>query len=267
MLNLALVVLLAWGGVTALAWYSADRMIFLPQPPSYAAETIGARLVETEDGARIATLHLPNPSARYTLLYSHGNAEDLGDIAPILALLHGAGYSVIAYDYRGYGASSGGAPGVRAAHADLRAVYRHATQTLGIEPSRLVLHGRSVGSGPATALAAAEPVAGLILESAFVSTYRVLTRVPLIPFDRFNNLAQLRKVRCPVLVIHGREDEIIPFWHGQRLFETAATHKQAYWVDGAGHNDLVAVAGREYQRRLREFAESLNPGAQPSQHP
>lgn len=257
MLSLALAVVIVWIGATAFAWLAADAMIFLPPPPSYRADAPGVQLVDTDDGAQIATLFLPHPAARYTLLYSHGNAEDLGHIAPVLGLLRDAGFAVLAYDYRGYGASGRKRPSVAGASHDARAAYRHATQTLGIDPSRLILHGRSIGAAPAIGLAAAEPVAGLVVESAFVSAYRVLTRIPLIPFDRFDNLARIPSVRCPVLVIHGRRDEIVPFWHGERLLRAAPEPRQAWWVDGAGHNDLVAVAGAEYPQRLRQFADAL----------
>ncbi|MEQ1439824.1 alpha/beta hydrolase [Fontimonas sp. SYSU GA230001] len=257
MLDLALVLALAWIGATVFARLAADAMIFQPPPSSYAGEMPGLYLVQTSDGVRVATLYLPNPVARYTLLYSHGNAEDLGHVAPVLALLRGAGFAVLAYDYRGYGASDRVRPTTQGALEDARAVYRHATQALGIDPSRLILHGRSVGAAPAIELAASEPVAGLIVESAFVSAYRVLTRVPLLPMDRFDNLSRIRSVRCPVLVIHGRRDDIVAFWHGERLLRAAPSARQSWWLDGAGHNDLVAVAGAEYPRRLRAFADTL----------
>ncbi len=257
MLSLAIAGGVLWAGASALAWLAADRLIFLPPPPSYRAEALGATLIDSGDGARIALLHLPHPTARYTLLYSHGNAEDLGHIAPVLALLHDAGFAVLAYDYRGYGASRGGPPSVAGAYRDQDAAYRHATRTLGIAPDRLIVHGRSVGAGPAVALAAREPVAGLILESAFVSAYRVLTRVPLLPFDRFDNLARLPAVRCPVLVIHGRRDRIVPVWHGERLHAAVRGPRQAYWVEDAGHNDLVSVAGAGYTQQLQAFAVQL----------
>lgn len=246
-----------YGAISLLAWLVADRMIFLPPPPSYDARGLPVTQLRTEDGASIATLYLPNPAATYTLLFSHGNAEDLGHLAPFLEALRAAGFAVLAYDYRGYGLSSGGFPGERSSYRDQAAVYRYATQELKIPPSRLILHGRSVGSGPAIDLAARAPVAGLIVESAFVSAYRVMTRWPLLPFDKFPNLRKLRRVQCPVFVIHGRQDEIVAPWHGQKLFAVAPEPKHAWWVEGAGHNDLAMVAGQEYLRRLQAFAAGL----------
>lgn len=257
MIKLLLFIAALYAFSAALAWLVSDRMIFLPPPSSYDANSVPITLVRTEDGAQIAVLHLPNPGARFTLLFSHGNAEDLGYLAPFLSELHAAGFAVLAYDYRGYGLSSGPFPSERGAYSDANAVYRYATQQLGIPPTRLILHGRSVGVGPAMHLAASVEVAGLVIESGFVSAYRVLTHVPLFPYDKFQNLRMLPRLRCPVFVIHGLEDEVIPSWHGKRLFDSAVEPKSAWWVAGAGHNDLAVVAGDEYLRQLAQFAQRL----------
>jgi abhydrolase domain-containing protein 17 len=251
----------------ATAFFVADRLIFLPPASSYAQGELPVVLVPSDGGARIATLHLPNDSASLTILYSHGNAEDLGHLVPLLRHLQRAGFSVLAYDYRGYGLSTGGPPSARGAYHDLRAVYRYAVQELGVDPARLVLLGRSVGAGPAAELAAREPVGGLVLESAFVSAFRVLTRVPVLPFDRFPNLRHIRDVECPVLIVHGTEDEVIAPWHGQRLYDAAPDPKQLLWIQGARHNDLVSVAGVRYLDALRSFAAVVRDEAEIIPHP
>lgn len=257
MLKFLFIVALAYAFSMTLAALISDRMIFLPPPSSYDERALPIVRVDTDDGNAVAVLHLPNPEAKFTLLFSHGNAEDLGYLAPFLLELRDAGFAVLAYDYRGYGLSTGGPPTTSGTYRDAAAAYRYATEDLKIPPARIILHGRSVGSGPAVALATREPVAGLIVESGFVSIYRVLTRWPLLPFDKFPNLQRIPDLRCPVLVIHGREDEVIPFWHGDALFAAAPPPKYSAWVEGAGHNDLAAVAWDEYVRALRDFAEQL----------
>jgi fermentation-respiration switch protein FrsA (DUF1100 family) len=252
-----LTALLAYTAFASLAYFVSDRMIFQPPPASYRAGQLPIVMVPGADGGSIATLYLPNPRAAITLLFAHGNAEDLGHLAPWLEELRRAGFSVLAFDYRGYGASTGGPPTASGATRDMEAVYQHAVRTLGIPPSRLVLYGRSVGSGPATDLAARLPVGGLVLESAFTSAFRVLTRVALLPFDRYPNLRHLRRVRCPVLVIHGTEDEVVPISHGRRLYEAARGPKQALWIEGAHHNDISLVGGGRYWAALRELAASI----------
>ena len=241
----------------ALVWWYAERLIFQPQTPRYTASA-SATLVPVGDGDSIAVAWLPNPRARYTILFSHGNAEDLGDLRYFLTDLRDAGFSVLAYDYRGYGLSSRRVPSERNAYDDLAAAYEHLTRTLGVPPKRVILHGRSLGGGIASELASRHPAAGLILESTFVSAFRVAVPRRIFPFDRFGTERRLREVRAPVLVIHGTRDEVIPFWHGARLLERANPPKQHFWVEGAGHNDLQLVAGEQYWRALREFAASLD---------
>jgi fermentation-respiration switch protein FrsA (DUF1100 family) len=257
MKSVLIVAVLLYAAFAAFAYFASDRMIFLPPTASYDARRLPIVMVPGEDGDSIATLHLANPAARITLLYAHGNAEDLGQLAPWLERYRQSGYAVLAFDYRGYGASTGGPPTADRATSDIVSVYRHAVRTLGIAPGAIVLYGRSVGSGPATALAAREPVGGLVLESAFTSTFRVLTRVPLLPFDRFPNLSELRRVRCPVLVIHGTEDEVIPWSHGRQLFEAATGPRQSLWIEGAHHNDVALVGGAKYWSALASFARSI----------
>jgi len=235
-----------------LAYLVADRMIFLPPPATYRDSGEILRL-STADGVQIAAIHLPNPSAEYTILYSHGNAEDLGLISPLLARLREWGFAVFAYDYRGYGTSRG-KPSERGAYEDVDAAYAYLTRTLAVPPRRIIAYGRSVGSGPAVDLAAREPLAGLVVESGFVTAFRVLTRIPLLPFDKFRNVDKIAGVSCPVLVMHGMHDEIVPFGQGRRLFSAAPEPKRFLWVDGAGHNDFMLVAGDRQARALREFA-------------
>ena len=96
-------------------------------------------------------------------------------------------------------------------------------------------------------------VGGLVLESPFLTAFRVLTRIPLFPFDRFRNVDKIGRVRCPVLVMHGEADEIVPLWHGRQLFERAPGPKMFLAVPGAHHNDFLWVAGARYVTALRDF--------------
>jgi pimeloyl-ACP methyl ester carboxylesterase len=230
-------------------------MIFLPPPASYqdSAEVLKIAVTPTEKiSALYQTNPQNNPQTTYTILYIHGNATDLGGARPLMAQWVGLGFNAFAYDYRGYGTSDGH-PSEQNAYQDAEAAYAYLTQTLKIPPSRIILYGRSVGSGSATELASRYPVAGLILESAFTSAFRVVVPFPILPFDKFANQAKLPKVRCPILVMHGRADEIVPFSHGQALYETATTPKLSLWVEGAGHNDFREVAGERYAQMLMDF--------------
>jgi fermentation-respiration switch protein FrsA (DUF1100 family) len=238
------------------AWLCSDRLIFLPPPATYA-DSPEILKIHTPDGVTLAARYLPHPSARYTLIYFHGNAEDLGHVEPTLSELRDRlGVSVLGWDYRGYGLS-GGKPGERATLRDAHTVLAYVNGTLGVPPERVILYGSSVGGGPAVEVAASHRVGGLILRSAFTSAFRVMTHVRLLPFDKFNNLGKLPRVTCPVLVIHGTADEMIPFSHAQKLYAAAPGPKYRLWVEGAGHNDLIETAGEDYWQALREFTARL----------
>ncbi|MEQ8753686.1 MAG: alpha/beta hydrolase [Coleofasciculus sp. G1-WW12-02] len=234
-------------------FFIADRMIFLPSPSSYP-DTPDILKLTTADDIQISAVYLPNPAATYTILYIHGNAEDLGDIQPLLHHLHSLGFSVFAYDYRGYGTSQG-SPSERNAYHDSDTAFTYLKEQLKVPPEQIIAYGRSVGGGSAVDLAARHPLAGLILESSFTSAFRVVLPIPILPFDKFPNLDKITQVNCPVLVIHGTADETIPLSHGKRLFAAAPEPKLSLWVDGASHNDLFWVAGEQYGETLQEFAQ------------
>src|SRR5205085_11029774 len=129
---------------------------------------------------------------------------------------------------------------------------------------RVIIIGKSVGSGPAVHIATIRPVAALILQSPFVSAFRVLTRIPLLPFDKFPNYKKIAHVHRPVLIIHGAADSIIGIWHGQKLYDLANEPKSYFWVQGADHNDLETVAGANYAKVLKQFSMLLEHGKMPT---
>ena len=234
----------------------ADRMIFLPPPPSYG-EGPDVRLLSADDGTRVAILHLPLEGAALTVLFAHGNAEDIGDLAPFAARIRELGVSVLAFDYPGYGLSTG-RPSEDGSYRAASTAHDYLVDSVGVAPEAIVAHGRSLGGAVMADLAARAPVGGLVLESTFVSAYRVMTRVPLLPFDQFTTLRSLSRVTAPVLVVHGDRDEVIPVWHGRRLFRAVPDdRRRALWVPGAGHNDLALVAGEAYWTALSSFLERV----------
>ncbi len=247
--------------ICAYAYLRAERRIFRPPVSSYSSSSLPIRTITTEDGIDIALVHLDHPNAEFTILYHHGNAEDLGMIFPVLQQIRNAGFNVIAFDYRGYGLSGGRVPTVAGSILDAEAAYRYATETVGTDPSRLLLLGRSVGSGPATDLATRLDVGGLIIEGGFVSAFRVVTGVSILPFDHFQNERLIRTVDVPVLIIHGNRDAVIPVRHGRRLFAAAREPKRMLEIRNGGHSDLMVVAPDEYLDALRSFSESISASA------
>ena len=164
-------------------FFFADRKIFLPQPSSYEDSSAILKLT-ADDQIQLSAVYLPNPASEYTILYTHGNAEDLGDIQPVLQRLQEIGFSVFAYDYRGYGTSQG-TPSERHAYRDIDTAYNYLIEQLQIPARRIIAYGRSVGGGSAVDLAARQPLAGLIMESSFITAFRVVIPFPILSFDKF----------------------------------------------------------------------------------
>ncbi len=257
--------LLLYIAVCVYAALVSNSLIFQPQRSSYS-DNPGIIKITSSNGKKISAVYLPNPDARFTLLVSHGNAEDLGDIREWLEDMRQAGFSVFSYDYQGYGTSAG-KPSENAAYADESAAYDFLALNLGTPPDHIIIFGRSVGTGPAVQLATRRPAAGLVLQSPFLSAFRVLTRIPLLPFDKFPNYKRISHVHCPVLIMHGTKDSIIGMWHGQKLFELANEPKQFVAISGADHNDSSPAITRITNQALAQFASTLEAYAEPSQRP
>jgi pimeloyl-ACP methyl ester carboxylesterase len=246
---------IAYSCLALFALFFSDKLIFPRFDSSYVPQP-SVQYVSTRDGERIAFIHRANPRSEYTILYSHGNGEDLGRIQGRLELLYKMGFSILAYDYPGYGLSSG-KPTEKGTYAAIDALYAHATQALKLDPKTLVLYGRSLGGGPSIDLAVREPVGGLVLEATFVSTFRVMTRYPLLPWDKYENLKKITSVNVPILFLHGTADKTVPFWHSQVLWANAGDPRYFLWVQDAGHNDLLDSSPELYQKSLSRLMRSI----------
>jgi pimeloyl-ACP methyl ester carboxylesterase len=252
-------VALAYTGLALVAFFGSEQLIFQPHPSSYK-DTPAILKLPTSDGGAISAIHLRNERAHFTVLYSHGNGEDIGDDLPRLSAYQARGFSILAFDYQGYGTSTG-KPSEHNAYEDIGTAYDYLTRKLGIPSSQIIVHGQSLGGAVAIDLAARKPVAGLIAESTFLTAFRVRTRWPMVPFDRFRSVDKIPNVNCPVLVIHGARDSVIPFRHGRELFKRAPDPKFSLWLEDAGHNNVIAVAGEKYWEAITSFAQLLQSDA------
>lgn len=232
-------------------------------PPTES--TTDAILTESH---KIPAFYIRRRGARITFLFSHGNAEDLGmmynrmkDMARIL------GVNVLAYDYTGYGLSTGGIPSEAMCYRNIEAAYKYLRYDRTTPASHIVLYGRSLGSGPSCYLARktaedGESVAGLILHSPFLSIYRIVMDFGFnMVGDMFKNSTNARKVNCPVLVMHGKEDEVIPFWHADHLLQSFPPQYRAqpFWVSNLGHNHIEVHERKKYVQRITTFLDQYVP--------
>jgi fermentation-respiration switch protein FrsA (DUF1100 family) len=194
------------------------------------------------------------------VLLFHGNGGNIGDRVVHAALLTAVGLDVLLVDYRGYGRSSG-RPSEAGTYRDARAARAALLARPDVDPDRVVYLGESLGGAVALELALAHPPAGVVLLSTFTSVrdmarrhYAVLPAA-LVP-DAYPSLRRVRDLRAPLLVIHGDRDDLVPLMYGQELFEAAPEPKQLHLIAGAGHNDLVSLAGEEWARVIAQFIAS-----------
>lgn len=236
------------------------RLVFQPPPSTYGRDP-NLLWLTTELNETIPAFYIHKQSARFTLLFSHGNAEDLGliiryfkEVSNMLTV------SVFAYEYSGYGMSTG-RPSEAAVHADVVAAFRYVRDQLGTPWSQIVPYGRSIGTAPSVHLATLTAVRGIVLQSPMVSIYRIPFNFRFtLPGDVFSNVDKIGKVCCPVFIVHGTQDEIVPVWHGQQLHEVckkAGTAYDAYVVRGADHNNLEVQAGETFYEKLGKFLQHV----------
>jgi len=280
-MTLILVLAGAYVAVLLALWGLQERITFpapraaLPDPQSVLGYGERIELV-MKDGTRLAGWFLPpedgerrrktaqseadirRPTPPFAaVLWFYGNGETIGAIWPVIRDFRPPNAALLVVDYPGYGASGG-----RATEAGIYEAGALAYQALagrpGVDPKRIYVYGRSLGSAVATRTAADFPAAGLILESPFTTardmaarTYRIfplfLVRLKL------DNLGTIGRVHCPVLVFHGTADMLVPMDMGRRVAEAAPGQKEFVMIEGAGHNDTYALGGAAYRDKVAQF--------------
>jgi len=206
----------------------------------------------------------------FLVIFFHSNATDIGQMmSDYLEISRNVCVDVLGVEYSGYGAASGHpSPAIVMQAAD--AAYNYAIKS-GMPPSRILLYGQSLGSGPALQLAKRQPVAGVILHSPFLSGIQVLDRSPeccckpscvFACWDFFRNDYAVRSVGCPVFIMHGQDDVFVPVWHGVRLRDRLTENSAwpAYFPEEACHDDLIDVDPETYYAKLRAFVKSMKEG-------
>jgi uncharacterized protein len=242
------------GVVLMLAWIFQRRLIYFPMqqavPPVQSALP-GAEEValQTQDGLRLGGWFLPADQAdgRAVLVFN-GNAGDRSHRAPLAAALARRGWSVLLFDYRGYGRNPG-TPSEAGLAADARAARAYVASRADVDPSRIAYFGESLGAAVAVTLATEAPPAALVLRSPFTSLVDMgRLHYPWLPvgrllLDRFSSIDRIARIDSPMLVIAGDRDRIVPLAQSQRLYEAAREPKRLVVIEGADHNDLELLAG------------------------
>ena len=193
---------------------------------------------------------------KYTILFSHGNAADLGLMSSFyLGLGNKINCNVFGYDYSGYGLSSGKAS-EKSLYTNIEVAWNELKRRYNLEANNVILYGQSIGTVPSVDLASKYDFAGIVLHSPLTSGLRLAfpnTKRTWF-FDAFPNIDKVPKINSPVLVIHGTEDEVIDISHGQAIHSMCRNPVSPLWVEGAGHNDIELF--REYLERVKKFINS-----------
>ncbi len=245
--NLLITLVVVYLIVVFLVYAGQSRLIYFPEieqeisnKPSAIGLDYTSVNMATADGERLHGWWVSVPDAKGTVLFFHGNAGNISQRINYLSMFKRLGYNTLLFDYRGYGQSSG-VPSESGTYLDAQAGWRYLTEIQNISPERIILFGESLGGAVAAWLAAREKPGLLVLASTFTSVPNLAAQIyPFLPVRwitrfHYNTLESLQSVTCPVFIAHSPEDEIIPFEHGQQLFQAASAPKRFLSLEG-GHN-------------------------------
>jgi len=247
-----------------------NRQAFLPPGPIFSCKDkpLGDQLVwlQNKYGHSIPALYIRSPLSKRTILFSHGNAEDITHISHWMnELSKQLKCDIMAYEYSGYADTHSynhfgpDVPSEEYCYANGHAAYEHLVNIEKVDSKNIVVFGRSLGSGPAVELAYRRPVGGLILQSPLLSAVRVVMDTWFtMPFDIFANIDKIPYIKCPTLIVHGELDTVVPVSHGKKLYEMLKCQKYHYWFANAGHNDIEAKSSYEFVEQLTKFIDNID---------
>ena len=266
--KLILVVAVCYSVLVVIVYLGQTRMIYLPDLPgrelTAVPHDVGMQYrdvtLTTSDNVKIHGWFIPGAGSR-VLLFFHGNAGNISHRLDSIRQFHSLGLSVFIIDYRGYGQSDG-RPTEAGMNRDALAAWEYLTGEMGTDPGDVILFGRSLGGAVAAKLAARTEPLALIVESSFTSVPDIASEIyPWLParwLSRMRHATQdyVASARAPVLVIHSRDDEIIPYHHGERIFESAGPPRTLLPLRGS-HNDAWLRDEANYIKGLRGFLASI----------
>ena len=273
--SIILVVFVAYT-ILALALYFMQSVFLyspvreVPYNPADIGLAFEKVVFETEDGLKLSAWFIPAEKAELTVLFCHGNGGNMTHRLDTINILNELGLNCFIFDYRGYG-SSQGKPSERGTYLDVEAAYKWLTEKKKIPSQNIILFGRSLGGSIAAYLATKVEAKGLIVESSFTSyvdmgrKFYPYMPVRLAAAYSYKTIDYVRQVHRPIMIIHSRNDEVIPFEFGLRLYDVANEPKEFVEIFGT-HNDGFLFSGETYRKAWSnwlEFLKEYKPATQP----
>lgn len=260
--NIIIVIVSVYVLVIIILFLFQSKLLYFPDPKILASPVdIGLAFENiyfiTEDGLKLNGWYIPAENAKAAVLFCHGNAGNISHRLESIRLFNSLNLNVFIFDYRGYGRSEG-APSENGTYKDAEAAWNYLTEIGKINPGEIIVFGRSLGGAIAVNLAAENQVGGLIIESSFTSVKDLAGEIyPFFPvrlLSRFEyrTVERIKDVNCPVLIIHSKDDDIIPFHHGKQLFESATNPKEFLIISG-DHNQGFWSVGEGYESAIKSF--------------
>jgi len=243
-------------------WFFQSHLVYFPQSeitvtPDQVGIPYEGISFKASDGIKLSGWFIPAENSRGVILFCHGNAGNISHRLESIRIFHRLSLDVFIFDYRGYGQSEG-KPTEQGTYLDAEAAWRYLVENRQADPSEIIIFGRSLGGAVASWLAKEQMPGALIVESAFMSIPDIGAEaylfLPVRLLSRFNysTIDYIRGVKCPALIVHSRDDELISFNHGQRLFEAAKEPKDFLEISGS-HNDGFLISEERYEDGLRLF--------------
>lgn len=270
LLHLLVTIFAAYVLVLLLLRVFEDHFLFFPNTPNRLEGDWHPRTLPVQDiqlaavdGTKLHAWWIPSPQATYTFLAFHGNAANITNRIPIYEFLRALPVNVLALEYRGYGRSEG-SPTESGIYKDADASYDYLTREQNISPQTIVAFGQSLGTAVASKLAARKQVAAIVLEAPFPSASAVSRKLfwffPGIQYllkGQLDTAARLKQVTAPILIVHCKQDPVIPFELGQAVYNGANSPKQFVAIDNSCHEEASLFATGQYRTALLKFLGSL----------